>query len=375
MTSIQQKLQDASAQNTHLLSGLRETASAPSELSQHESYIHDLTTQLRSTQKRVSDLKAKTAAELKDHKKYSESTFRRIAHKASGRKDRFAEKAQKEEREYFYAIQEQKTGEDDLAYVRQLLAEAESKKQELIALKEKHEALQRELDALYTSIFEGYTPEFPDEDEKEHAYQNSSEYVRQASQNLEKTKHVLFLLRETGKKLHEATKHLASAHSMSTYDMFGGGTLSSMQKRNYLERAESAISQVRILQNQIAQLDPNAADLGPMMIASGSIWSDIVFDNIFSDMDMHDKIKDSEMQLERAGKKFREKMRVVEGREKEERGEVQRAGEGMERARMELQMARERAFESVGGGAGGSVDGGHQSGQLGNEEAPPPYTA
>ncbi|KAJ8113314.1 hypothetical protein OPT61_g4520 [Boeremia exigua] len=353
MTSIQSKVHEAASQHAHLLQGLAETDQAPSQLQQQDAYLKDLKAQETSTSKRVEDLRKKTNLELQDHKKYSESTFRRFAHKASGRKERFAEKAAKEEREYFDAMQEQKTGEDELAYVRQLKAEAEVLRQKFDSDTTRHNELQSQLDQLYNSIFAGQTPEFPDEDRKEEACNAASQHVQSIHQELEKERHVLFLLRQISTKLSEARRHLDDAHSMSQWDMFGGGTMASMQKRSHLERAESSIQQVRMLQQQIQHVAPHLPSLGQLNIASGSIWGDVVFDNIFSDMEMHDKIKDSEAQVDKAGHKCGDMVRESEQREQRLLGDVQNANRQLKDARIELQNARETAFKGVLEGHGG----------------------
>ncbi|KAF1364223.1 hypothetical protein EJ07DRAFT_151521 [Lizonia empirigonia] len=307
----------------------------------------DLEAQEGTTSKRVEDLRKKTNLELKDHKKYSESTFRRFAHKASGRKERFAEKAAKEEREYFDAIQEQKTAEDELAYIRQLKSEANVQRQKFDRDATRHNYLQQQLDHLYNSIFAGQTPEFPDEDRKEEACNVATQHVESIHHELERERHVLFLLRQTSTKLNQARNYLDDAHGMSQWDMFGGGTMVSMQKRNLLERAESSISQVRILQQQLLQVAPNLPSLGQINIASGSIWGDVMFDNIFSDMEMHDKIKDSEAQVDSAGHKCGNLVRESEQREQRLSEELRGGNERLREARIELQRARETAFKGV----------------------------
>jgi hypothetical protein len=377
MTSIQSKVHEAASQHAQLLQGLAETDHAPSQLQQQDAYLKDLKAQEASTSKRVEDLRTKTNLELKDHKKYSESTFRRFAHKASGRKERFAEKAAKEEREYFDAIQEQKTAEDELAYVRQLKAEAEMQRQKFDSDTSRHNHLQQQLDQLYNSVFAGQTPEFPEEDRIEEACNAASQYVQSIHQDLERERHVLFLLRQTSTKLSEARNYLDDAHGMSQWDMFGGGTMASMQKRNLLERAESSIQQVRMLQQQLQQVAPHLPSLGPLNIASGNIWGDVVFDNIFSDMEMHDKIKDSEAQVDRAGHKCGDLVRESEQREQRLLTDVRVANDRLKEARIELQRARETAFKGVLEGHNGVQ---HQAYQPpvgappGYEAAPPAYS-
>jgi hypothetical protein len=365
MSSIHTKIQQAAHQNEQLLRGLEETDSAPSQLKQQNAYMADLDSQIASTTKRVNDLKRKTATELKDHEKYRDSHFRRFAHKASGKKEKFAEKAAKEEKEYFDAIQAQKSAEDELAYVNQLRGEAETRKNEITTQSKRHDALQAELDALYNSIFAGHTPEFPDEDRKEDACTAAHAHVQDATRRLERERHILFLLGQTAVKLSAAREYLDGAYGMSQYDMFGGGTMASMQKRNYLERAESAIQQVRMLQEQVKQVAPEIPGLGQLNIAMGSIWSDVVFDNIFSDMQMHDQVKQSIVQVDRAGNTCSDIIRQREQAEKQMQKDVDQAKGKLQFARLELQAAREEAFRRV-------VSGGAQSGAT--EEALPGYT-
>lgn len=384
MSSIHTKIQEAASQNASLLQGLQETDSAPSQLQQQDAYIRDLDHQITGTNKRVADLKRKTASELKDHEKYRDSNLRRFAHKATGRKEKFAEKAAKEEKEYFDAIQAQKSAEDELAYLQHLKSEANTQRQTFSTAATRHATLQSQLDALYNSIFAGHTPEFPDEDRKEDACTACSQQLQQLHQQSEHSKHILFLLGQTVSKLSEARISLDSAYGMSQYDMFGGGTMASMQKRNYLERAESSIQQVRMLQDQLHHLAPEIRDLGPMQIDLGSIWSDVVFDNIFTDMQMHDRIKASIGQVDAAGNKVSEIIRRREGELAGTGKEVERVEKELRERRVELQRAREEAFrkvlggEMVGSGLGSPTPGMGQ-GALPEYEAstgpPPGYTS
>jgi hypothetical protein len=288
MTSTHDKIRQAASRNTELLAGLHETDSAPSQLYQQIQYINDLNEQLKVTERQVTRMKDKTKLELKDHKKYNESTFRRFAHRASGRTDRFNEKAAKEEKEYFDAIQAQKSAEDELSYIRTLLSEGETTKAEYERSAARHDEFQRELDALYNSIFAGTTPEFPEEDAREAACNAANTRLQGLAQTLEKERHVLELVKKTSGRLLEAKRLLMQAHDMSTMDLWGGSTFASMAKRNALEQANSCIQQVRMLAQQIQQIEPgrDVRSLGAVDVNVGNIWSDVVFDNIFTDMEM-----------------------------------------------------------------------------------------
>lgn len=369
MSSVHAKIQEAASQNALLLQGLHETDSAPSQLRQQDAYINNLNVQMTKINAKVADLRKKTATELKDHEKYRDSNVQRFAHKATGRKERFAEKAAKEEKEYFHAMQAQKSAEDELAYVQHLKSEAEGARKDYATSAERHNHLQGQLDALYNSIFAGHTPNFPLEDRAEDSCNTAQHHLSSLHQRMEMEKHTLFLLGQISSKLSDARTALDGAYSMSQYDMFGGGTMASMQKRNYLERAESCIQQVRMLQQQ---LPSDVPQLGELQIASGSIWSDVVFDNIFSDMDMHEKVKQSIAQVDRVGAQCGD---IIRGREEglnRLQREVAEAEEGIRKARVELQRAREDAFKRVVEGQSGMGEG--PPGYAAPSEAPPGYT-
>jgi hypothetical protein len=97
----------------------------------------------------------------------------------------------------------------------------------------------------------------------------------------------------------------------------------------------------------------------------GNIWSDIVFDNIFTDMQMHERVKDSIAKVDRAGNQC---SRIIRGREDglgNLNGEIRRAEARLKEARVELQRAREEAFNRVAAGA--------QGGSGFESDAPPGY--
>ncbi|KAF2872822.1 hypothetical protein BDV95DRAFT_627699 [Massariosphaeria phaeospora] len=367
MTSIQAKIQEAASRNTTILASLHETESAPSQLAQQISYIEDLNQQLRTTEATVAKLKKDTESELKDHKKYSQSTLRRLAHKASGQTSRFAEKAAKEEREYFDAIQAQKSAEDQLAYMRHLKADAEVAKNQYQAQTFRHKALQRELDGLYESIFTGPTPGFPDEDEKEAACTTASQHCDSLHQALQKERHTLFLLRKIRSKIADAQQALHKAHSSSVRDMCGGQHSSTMSKFGHLGDAESSIEDVRWLQSQILRDVAPEVDnyIGRMNIARGGLLKDLIYDNIFTDMEMHEKIKKSEAEIDSAALKCDGLVAGAEGREKMRLAEVEDGGKRLQEARRELQRAREQAFVRLGHE--------HHTGESVTGDVPPAY--
>jgi septal ring factor EnvC (AmiA/AmiB activator) len=101
MASIRDQLLDAAPRNRQLLDILSQTDHAPSALEQQTRYVQDLNKQLEDVKKRIDQLGHERWKEGKDHKKYRDSVMKRWAYKVSGNKDKFASRAEKEEKEYF----------------------------------------------------------------------------------------------------------------------------------------------------------------------------------------------------------------------------------------------------------------------------------
>lgn len=352
-------IQAASARNISLLQTLQQTDHSTSALSQQTSYIADLKSQLSSTQSQLAKAKAATQSELKDHEKYRDSTFRRFAHKASGKKEKFAEKAEKEEREYFDAVQAQKSAEDRVGYIEGLLREAEAAKAGIEPEVTRHTEAQKELDSLYQSIFSGRTPEFPAEDAIEERSKAAEGHFGQVSRAMDCEKQATATLIEARKMMGRALQEMGSARGMSQWDMFGGGTMASMMKRNALENAQAGVGRVQMLVDQARRTSPHVGEIGPLNVASGSIWGDVVFDNIFSDMQMHEKITQSEMGLQKADQQLKYQIQKAQKRQEGINKDLKQAREALDAARGELQKTRQEIFQRVSQGG----------------EQPPPYQA
>ena len=346
--SVQERLVQASLRNTEILQGLNETQYAASSLKQSEAYLCDLDREIEQCDSQIKDLALKTRAEHKDHKKYEESTFRRFFYRAGGKKESFAEKASKEEREYVEALNAEvkaKSRRDEWSFNREI---AKIRHAELEKANQTHLKLQAELDALYNSIFSGPTPEFPMEDQKEWAYRQACDTFATLEHRHEAEKQALHCLLEANKFMIETLHELAEACTYSRMDMWGGGTLTDMMERDALHIARNAADKVNMLVSQAQRISPETQGLGKLQIAHGH-GADIWFDNIFSDMAMHDDIKSSQAQCEYESRNLRDS--VERARSRETLLSVQ-AGEALQRlewTRMELQQVRQEAFQRVAG--------------------------
>lgn len=348
MSSTQHQIRAASQRNQELLKGLADTDYAPSALEQNNKHIEDLSAQLKLSEKLVQKLQLATQRERKEHLKYEESTVRRFALRMTGQKEKFQEKSSKEEREYFNAIQQQKSAEDKHSLLLHNRDEAMKARSNLEAPAQRHTQLQQDLDVLYNHIFQGATPEFPEEDQQEQAAAVAqSRHSHLASQwDTEKT--AIGILRDAQTLMRSVLRDMADAHSTSQWEMVGGGTFAGMTERANLSRAEKGVSQVQMLLNQAQRLHQQIGDVGPMNVAHGSLLGNVVFKNYFSNYAVHQKIKESEAQLHQASRNLEQEMEAARQREVSLKWELDQATAQRHQARQDLQSVRSHAFEMVG---------------------------
>ncbi|XXG94493.1 hypothetical protein Hte_000750 [Hypoxylon texense] len=365
MATITSKIREAAPRNSELLAILSETDHAPPALEHQRHYISDLNNELSTTQKRIAVLDKQRVKEFKEHKKYRDSVMRRFSYRVSGKIDKFEARAEKEEQEYFAVLQEERQAKEQEENLRNLRSKALEVQSDLEAEVNRHAEAQQQLDGLYDSIFQGPTPAFPDEDRSERNAEDALQAYHYSRVAMETELQVIRLLTEAKGRLFNALNYTEDALSHSRMDMFGGGTFNDMMERNCLDHAENQVSQMLSLVRQAQRMSPKVQDLPPVNIAHGSLMSDVFFDNIFTDMAFHDKIKDSQAGLFRARNSLLDQLSLAEARCGEAQQETNVHAAALKTAREELQKARERIFERIANN--------NTNAQATSTDEPPPY--
>ncbi|RYP71268.1 hypothetical protein DL770_008152 [Monosporascus sp. CRB-9-2] len=388
MASVTNKIHDAAPRNQELLAILQETDHAKPALEHQKQYIADLTKDLSEAQKRVGALERQREKELKDHEKYRDSVMKRFAYKVARKTDKFEAKASKEEQEYLQVSYDFEgvcisTQLADISQVLQESHRAKEQKERIATMREealavqsdlekevaRHNQAQQDLDHLYNSIFKGPTPSFPEEDATERDAQSAEQACNHARMRLECEQQAANLLNQAMARLGSALSHIEDALDHSRMDMFGGGSFSDFMERDALHNAESQVKQMEMLFMQAQRYSDSVQTLPPVRISQGNLIGDVLFDNIFSDMEFHEKIKASREEVRRCGSVLRSQVQAAHARVQECQAEMDRLSEVLGGARAALQKARERIFDRITGGGEGVPPG------LPANDAPPPYQA
>ncbi|WWC71403.1 uncharacterized protein I206_105358 [Kwoniella pini CBS 10737] len=345
--SVENQIKAAAQRNDELLAILAETDYAIPDLNQQRSYISDLENQLSKVNKIINDLDKKREKDLKDHLKYRDSVFKRFAYKASGQKEKFQDKALKEEKDYFEGLRELQLNEDTKNNLNNQLNQAKLFENNLIKIVEKHKNSQIELDKLYDSIFQGQSPNFPDEDKLEEYSNQCLQEYHNIRENLDSENQIKNLIKEASNTMRISLNHLNSAESYSTWDMWGGGSMSDMMERNELSSADRSWSKVQMLILQAKHLSPLVRDLPKVQVAGGSIMSDVFFDNIFTDMAFHDKIKQSQYEMNQAADIVEMNLQENEIRLNQLNNDIVDKSRRLEQSRKDLQSKRSDIFRQI----------------------------
>jgi len=350
--TLDQRLRDVSDQNTRLLQTLSDTDYAVSAAQQSDSYIKTLKDQIAAHEVKLRRLTHTVAMEYLDHKKYRDSHVKRVSYWVTGGKDKFQEKASKEEKEWLDAVQKEIQAKNELEQLKVNLKDCESTNAELKNVVNVHQATQRELDELYNKIFQGATPDLPQEDEWEQAVQKSKSDFNAVQARLSAENQVMAILLDADKFMKRALLDIHDAEGAATADLWGvGGSFSEMAERSALSQAQSHVSQVEMLMGQANRLQPAVGHLGEMKIAKQSLMGDVFFDNIFSDLNMRDEVIASRQQLQASQNRLTAEIKKEDERVKQVQVDLARAKRALGEKREELQKIRAAAFERLSGNA------------------------
>ncbi|KAF9529159.1 hypothetical protein CPB83DRAFT_853334 [Crepidotus variabilis] len=333
--------------HSKLLSTISELEYVPHAKEHQTEFLADLEQQIDKGRKRIEDLAKKTNKERKEHESLRDSTTRRFAHIVVGKKGKFSEMASKEEKEYVEALEREMTERDNQTSRVKMYKEGKQALDDLNNKLVEYESAQAELQTLYNRTFEGPTPDFPEEDPLEYEFGEANEAHRKAQASVNSESRAGELLTKAVKVMEICAANMSDALAYSRYDMWGGGSMSDMMERSALRNASVNAAQAKNLADQAARTSSQVQSIPALQIADGSLLSDVFFDNIFTDMAFHDKIKQSCVQVSYNFEKLKRE-RDAAWRRLDNGGNVlMGASARLDYCRRELDSYRRALFESV----------------------------
>jgi len=207
-----------------------------------------------------------------------------------------------------------------------------------------------EMDELYNQIFQGPTPDIPEEDEKENEVRKARVDFNVIQLVLSTEKQVFAILIDADKFLKRSLDDITEALSASNADLWGvGGTFAEMAESSALSRAQGHVSQLEMLISQAQRIQPEVGHVGGMQIAQQNFMTDVLFDNVFTDLNMREKIRNSQNQLFQAQRRLVGELDAADARQKKVQVELDHSKMVLDGKRKELQEIRNAVFERIAG--------------------------
>lgn len=91
-------IRENASYHTQIMNAISELDYIPSAVSNQAAYLKDLEVQLQRSDAKLKKLAQTTKKERKEHESLRDSTARRLAHKLTGRREKFEARESKEER-------------------------------------------------------------------------------------------------------------------------------------------------------------------------------------------------------------------------------------------------------------------------------------
>ncbi|KAJ8075185.1 hypothetical protein PM082_019513 [Marasmius tenuissimus] len=372
--STSQTILENAQYHANLLKTLDDLSYAPSAFSQQTNYLADLEGRVKNIKANVEKLSNVTKKERKEHESLRDSTARRLAAKMTGKKQKFEEKREKEEKEYVEALEKEMKERDNLKTIETMIAEGRDVREDLSRKSQKLAEAEREIHALYERIFDGPTQEFPRDDQLESQLEQSQQAYNRIQDHMNRQSRAVHLLKEADNAMRHCLAQMQEALGYSTWDVYGGGTMADMMERSALGNAAIAASRAQMLVNQAQQTSPDVRNVGPIRVYEISMFGDVFFDNIFSDIAAHNKMEANRNELMQHHDRIRNELRAATLRCERIGPDLIEASEVLSQCRRDLDQFRRETFERVSGtgGAGGDEAGAPPPQYFPREDVPPP---
>ncbi|KAK6536867.1 hypothetical protein TWF281_001076 [Arthrobotrys megalospora] len=348
MADIRTRILEAADTHISLISQMEDVEHAPFTLEQQTKYLDDLKGTLSSLKTELEKLRKLTSKERKGHQDLRDSFARRYAHKLTGRSEKFVSKIEKEEREYLDALHNERAAEEKERYLEETISETEQRVAELTTQANRYVNLKEQSEQLYKKVFDGPTPEFPEEDQMEIAVQHAKDFFAEAQTRCNNDQEAAKLMVRAEKSVAKAVKFCDEALSASSWDLWGGGTVADIIERDNLSKAKSTVSQAQMLLGQATGLQAAIGPFDDVKVASGHS-ADIFLDNPISDYEFHKKVKETYVQMRLLHQKVQLELQTQRGRALDSKNNMEDAKTQLATARAELEKVRREVFESVTG--------------------------
>ncbi|KAH8883300.1 hypothetical protein GQ53DRAFT_430340 [Thozetella sp. PMI_491] len=350
MATLEIRVQAAATRNKELHDIIAETEYAPAALKRKAEKITDLMNDIRNARARVDRLDIQRKEELKDVEKYRDSTVRRIAFSVTGKKAKYEERAEKEEKEYHDVLQKQHLAREEKKALEQKLFEARKVRDELQVDADRNKQAHKDLDALYDTVFQWAAgPGGPNAEEK--ASSEALQEYHDASLRTEQQKHAHRFLKDAQIEMRNAEQSMAVALAEAGFDLATASRPMGYRERAALQDVNSRLLLMRMLVAEARLLDPGIRPLpDPIVPMSGGLMdyrNDSLAANMAADSRIYHMLRSAQRDLESCATALNRELESVRNRHLERMDSSDEMAQKLEDTQLALRKAREALFERI----------------------------
>lgn len=247
-TGATAQIRNAASRYTELCNTLSQLGHAHLVLRQQNEYICDLDVQAAAAQAKTHLLDQQREQGFREHEMYRKSIVRRFACRIRGRKDMFEARAAQGQREYLDVLHEAHRAQEQENRLKELRETACRRRHTLLRDVIRHRQAEADLDELYHQIFEGPTPDFPEEDEKERQLHAARQAYDDVQARAAAARKVVQALSSAVSRIQLSLARIEEARSYNT--VLGRGTEGDVGERIALHQAD-----IQIMEAQQSAMD------------------------------------------------------------------------------------------------------------------------
>ncbi|KAJ3516235.1 hypothetical protein NLJ89_g1259 [Agrocybe chaxingu] len=342
ISETQAAIQENASYHSRLCATLELLKDIPAAFAKQAAYVADLKNELEQAERRLAGLVEATKKERKEHEAMRDSTGRKLVNRLTGKREAWAERAGKEEREYVKALEKEVKERESISSVQQMLDEAESVLADLSLKAEDFEYAQTELDDLYARIFEGPSQDFPEEDILEYQFNETKKRYEELQRTVNIEDLVVDILGRAKAAVQEARDLFHGAKLSSNLDLLPNRNVS---ESNPLRRAELKVEEADRLVKEGMKTSEAVRYVRKVDVPGRLLYGDILLNNGYWKSTFQDQLRKSMAQAEFVLSELKSQHTTASRRATTANESLVEVAQILEERRKALAACRRAAFE------------------------------
>ncbi|CAF1482919.1 unnamed protein product [Adineta steineri] len=247
-----------------------------------------------------SKINAFNMAAEKEHKRLLDIKGHGVKHAWYKIRGKLDQRLDEQEKLWLQKFEKCKVEEEHLAVLKNEIHSAQTYLQQCQSAYQEYVKSKRELDGLFEHFFGGTTPSYPEEDTIEQNLRREERHLSNLQNNCRMLTQVFHLLQQAHQAVTISRQALDEALNMNTFDLFSHSSFADMAVSSHLATARNASAQAQQLLNEARRIYPNIPHIGELHIKQDNLVFNIMFDNIWTDMNMRRMIQEASNRISHA---------------------------------------------------------------------------